>query len=318
MTRLNRFLFCLIVAGATTPLSAEGLSIDESADRIVIRDGDRTIGEYRYRDEEIPRPYFCQMRAPCGVPVTRSHPPDEQDLADHATFHPGIWVAFGDLSGADSWRLKARVEHVEFVEGPRVDAGAVTFTVRNRYTGADGGESVCDEVCRWTLVRSDPSYLLTMDSRFSSDSAFTFGDQEEMGLGVRLATPIAENQNAGGLLTDSESQRTAAEVWGKQAAWCDYSGVVDGQPVGVTIMAHPENIRRSWWHARDYGFVAANPFGRKAFTGGEPSRVVVEPGAEFRLRYRVVIHDERPGAGYEPAAAYVQYVAESGGDENRE
>ena len=39
--------------------------------------------------------------------VTRHHPPIEgQDRVDHGTFHPGIWMAFGDISGSDYWRLE--------------------------------------------------------------------------------------------------------------------------------------------------------------------------------------------------------------------
>jgi hypothetical protein len=56
-------------------------------------------------------------------------------------------------------------------------------------------------------------------------------------------------------------------------------------------MPHPENFRRCWFHARDYGFMAANPFGRQAFTGEEKSRVDVRPGEDFRLRYGVFWYD---------------------------
>jgi hypothetical protein len=238
------------------------------------------------------------------VLVTRNHPPQPGDLNDHATFHPGVWLAFGDLSGADSWRLKARVEHVEFIEPPAIRDGVVTFTVRNRYLDETGKGTVCREVCRYTVSLLNGTWRLTYDSRFSSDIEFAFGDQEEMGLGVRMATPIAEKSGRGGLLTDSAGRTTAPAIWGKTADWCDCSGPVDGRPAGITIMPHPGNFRRSWWHARDYGFFAANPFGRNAFTKEEKSRVVVKPGEEFRLRYAVIVHDGRPGGGYDPQEVF--------------
>jgi hypothetical protein len=244
------------------------------------------------------------------VPVTRHHPPQPGDLDDHATFHPGIWLAFGDLSGADSWRLKARVEHAGFVESPAVRDGIVKFTVHNRYLDETGKVAVCNEVCGYTVTLINGAWRLTLDSRFTSEREFAFGDQEEMGLGVRMATTIAEKSGRGGLLTDSAGRTTAAGVWGKTADWCDYSGPVDDRPVGITIMPHPENFRRSWWHARDYGFFAANPFGRNAFTKGEKSRVVVKPGEEFRLRYAVVVHDGRAGGGYDPQEHWERYRAE--------
>jgi hypothetical protein len=287
---------------------AADLACDTQSDRVVITDAGRPVCEYRFADKEIPRPYFCNVRAPCGAQVTRPHPPGPGDLDDHATFHPGIWLAFGDLNGADSWRLAAPIEHVEFIDAPHVADGAVTFTVHNHYRNASNDSTLCDEVAEWTLSASDGAYLVSLDTRFTSDQTLVFGDQEEMGLGVRLATPIAENQELGGLLTDSTGRTTAQNVWGQPADWCDYSGTIGDQQVGITMLAHPENSRESRWHARDYGPLVGNPIAQKAFTGQDAAPIVVQPGDEFRLRFRIVIHNGRPGAGYDPAAANTEFA----------
>jgi hypothetical protein len=55
-------------------------------------------------------------------------------------------------------------------------------------------------------------------------------------------------------------------------------------------MAARDNIRPSWFHARDYGLIVANPFGRKALTKGDESRIVVPRGEAFRLRFAVYLH----------------------------
>ena len=57
-------------------------------------------------------------------------------------------------------------------------------------------------------------------------------------------------------------------------------------------MCHPGNFRESWMHARDYGLLAANPFGRQAMQKGGASKTLVEPGETFRLRYGVWIHGD--------------------------
>lgn len=302
-------LFTVILSCATASCPADELRFALQDDRLEVRRGDSPLATYVFHDADIPRPCFCNVFSPGGVAITRHHPPREDDLQDHATFHQGVWLAFGDISGNDFWRLKARVEHVEFLDEPRAAEGAGTFTVRNRYLTETGDAVVCEEVCRHGLRVIDDAYVLTYDSTFTGEREFSFGDQEEMGLGVRLATPIAENQGLGGLLTDSAGRTTAANVWGRQAAWCDYSGVADGRTAGITILAHPDNFRAAWWHARDYGFVAANPFGRKAFTGGEASRIVVASGDELRLRFAVVIHDGRPGDGFDAERLYGRYVS---------
>src|SRR5262245_14623300 len=78
------------------------------------------VAVYCYKDDKITRPFFAHVRAPSGVQVTRHHPPiSSQDSTDHDTFHPGIWMSFGDISGSDFWRIKARVRQAEFVDEPR-------------------------------------------------------------------------------------------------------------------------------------------------------------------------------------------------------
>ncbi len=156
---------------------------------------------------------------------------------------------------------------------------------------------ICRETFRCSVSVRQGGYLLTWDSTFSSDDNFYFGDQEEMGIGIRVATQVSEMQ--GGVLRDSKGRIGAQKIWSQSATWCDYSGDIDGERIGMTLMCHPDNFRDSWMHARDYGFVAANLFGRAAMHKGETSRVVVKPGEDLRLRYAIWIHS---GSGGEKSA----------------
>ena len=156
---------------------------------------------------------------------------------DHPTYHPGIWMAFGDISGNDYWRLASRVEQESFIERPQGGPGHGSFAVRNRYLDQnDPSKVICEETCRFGITALPAGYLLTWDSTFSSDREFSFGDQEEMGLGIRVATPlrveVAEPTlpPPTGTMTDSEGRKNGAKIGGNTADWCDYSGTLDGQP----------------------------------------------------------------------------------------
>jgi hypothetical protein len=280
-------LLCCLLAHAPAAGADDTISFVERPASLQVEIGGKPFAEYVFRDERIPRPYLTHVRAPGGTQVTRNHPPVAgQDATDHDTFHPGIWLAFGDLSGADFWRNKATVEHLEFVEKPTARGDTARFAVANAYR--DGAKTICRELCRISIRARPAGYLVIWDSRFSGDDDFYFGDQEEMGLGVRVATPLAVKN--GGRMTNSDGLVNEKQVWGKQADWCDYSGTIDGRGVGVLLVPDPANFRRSWFHARDYGFVAANAFGQRAFTGSQPSKVVVPRGQSLRLRYAVLIH----------------------------
>lgn len=300
--------FALVVLAAAAPfaMGEPQVAFEQRPGELIITVAGRPIATYCYKDATIPRPYFAHLCAPSGVQVTRNHPPKEGDAQDHDTMHPGMWLAFGDISGNDYWRLNAKVEGGEFLEEPSGGLGKGTFAVRNRYLANDGESVVCTEVCRYTVAVISQGYLFLAESAFTSEgSDFYFGDQEEMGLGIRMATPVAVKSGQGGRILDSEGRLNEAQIWGKQAKWCDYSGVIEGKHAGMCIMPAPDNFRVSWWHARDYGFVAANPFGVHAFTGGPASRIVVKEGETFRLRYAVLVHD-----GLERPAEELQHVYE--------
>ena len=108
--------------------------------------------------------------------------------------------------------------------------------------------------------------------------------------------------NANGLVDDA--------TWGKRAPWCDYQGKVNGEWVGIAMFDHPLNPRwPTWWHVRDYGLFAANPFGVHDFekqpTG--TGDMAVPAGQSVTFRYRIYIHlgDEKAGGVQE---RYMEYL----------
>lgn len=317
LNKTTRPVLALLIALFSAGLPCEAaerapISFVGEPGKLLIKVGGRPLATYVYADKEILRPYFAHVRAPGGIQVTRNHPPvEDKDPADHATYHPGIWMAFGDVSGSDYWRNRAKVVHERFVRKPAGGPGKGTFMVRNRYLAEDGRKIVCREECRYTIHVLPGGYLLMWDSVFSTARGeFYFGDQEEMGLGVRVASPI--RVEAGGTILDARGRTNGKQVWGNASEWCDYSGTIDGKRAGITLLCHPENFRRSWFHARDYGLLLANPFGRKAFGKGETSKVTVERADEFRLRYGVLLHAGPEASKPDLAAAYAEYLRLSG------
>lgn len=284
------------------------LRVEKTEDRLSFFLKQTRIVDYVFKDPEVPRPYFCHVRTPSGIQVTRNHPPREnEDATDHIGLHPGIWLSFGDISGNDYWRFKARTEHVKFLEQPTVAEDSIRFVVLNRYLSQDGLKTVCMETQTCRLKTTGTGYRIELTSEFRHDQTFAFGDQEEMGLGLRIVTPLAVNSQKGGRILDSAGRKNGDEVWGKTADWCDYAGPLNNRWIGMTIMSSSANFRPSWSHARDYGFIAVNPFGRKAFTQGEPSQIEVKPGEQLKLRFAVEIHETATEPEYSPRQAFEEF-----------
>jgi len=275
----------VLLLGATRAGYADSpMSFERGDSQLTIMIRGAVFATYVWNDATVKRPYFMHVHSPKGVQLTRTFPPVAgRDATDHATMHPGLWLGFGDVSGVDFWRNKGVVRHAGFVEEPLADPQGGRFAVRNRYQ-ADG-KTVCEEVCRIRLQLASQGTLILWESSFAGPAAFTFGDQEEMGLGFRIATGLSASE--GGVITNSDRRKNEKQVWGKQADWCDYSG----SGGGIMLMPDPRNFRRSWFHARDYGLLVANPFGRQALAKGEPSQIVVKTGSTLTLRFGVLVHD---------------------------
>ncbi len=294
----------------TTEARAENreFSIAKGDHQLQVSLGSQVVARYVFRDEAIPRPYLCDVTTVDGTPVTRNNPPQEGvDRMDHPTFHPGVWMAFGELGGADFWRNKAHVRHTALEDVSASGSKRMGFTVHNLYEPKSG--PLCEEACRIEFVPCSVGYFILWSSTFTpTGNSVDFGDQEEMGLGIRLATNLIVEE--GGDVKNSHGHRNEAEAWGKQAAWCDYGRSRNGQRLGVLVMPSLRNFRTSWFHVRDYGLLLANPFGRNAFTGGEKSRVVVDRDEPLTLQFGICVYSAVPdNKAAEPASLYEEYLS---------
>lgn len=133
---------------------------------------------------------------------------------------------------------------------------------------------------------------IDFDVTLSAVAKTVFGDTKEGTFAIRLRDELTEEKGTG-RMTNAEGLSTMKQVWGKKSEWVDYAGTVEGHQVGIAIFDHPGNPSYpTWWHARDYGLFAANPFGEKDFTGDKSNNgsVTVDAGKSLRFRYRVLIH----------------------------
>ncbi len=295
-------LFFVLLATACV---THGVEVTSQPDRLIFNRGRQPIAHYVFKDDKILRPYFAHVRTLEGVQVTRHHPPVAgRDAVDHPTMHPGLWLAFGDLAGHDFWRNKATIRHEHFTQSPTTRGDTITFATTSSLLSSNTA-SLARLDSRFKIQFLAEGWLLSWTAAITpSVDDFHFGDQEEMGFGVRVATPLAEK--SGGTILTSEGARGAKASWGQTASWSDCSGVVSNHAAGITLLAAPENFRPSWFHNRDYGLMVANPFGRKAFTKGEASRVGVAKGKTFTLRGGWFIHS---GSAPDIAAAQKLFSA---------
>jgi hypothetical protein len=301
------------IVGAAEKAVKEGVQITQLPDRLRIEINGQLFTEYFFKD--VPRPYCYPLIGPGGAAMTRNWPmknvPDEEHDHPH---HRSLWFTHGSVNGHDFWTEQkdfGKIVHDGFIEvSSGKDSGSIK--TKNKWIAKDGSVVCTDEETLRIYNRPEQERLFDFEINIhASNGELTFGDTKEGSMAVRLAETMRLKGKVGhGHIVNSEGVRDDA-TWGKRAAWCDYYGPVNDKTVGVAIFDHPDNPRHpTWWHVRDYGLFAANPFGQHDFEklpNKDAGNLTVAAGKSLTFRYRFYVHegDEKQA---KVAERYTQYT----------
>ncbi|MGC8668401.1 MAG: PmoA family protein [Chthonomonadales bacterium] len=252
------------------------------------------------------KPYFFPLNAPGGRTIVRSWPVEQGSPAsshDHP-HHRGLWFTHGDVNGVDYWSEGKGTGSTRCRGYEDLESGPVYAHFR---TGTDwvdpSGKKVAEDVRDVTVYDTPAGWLMDFNvTVHPSNGPLTFGDTKEGSFGLRVADTMRVTGGNGHILTSAGV--TDRMAWGTRADWVDYYGPVGGAEIGIAIMDHPQNLRHpTYWHVRDYGLFAANPFGIHEFVKGAAPHsgdFTLQPGSQLTLRYRVLLHKGGPEQAHVP------------------
>lgn len=288
-----------IVLPAGEAEKAETVTAADDAARgvVTVKIGTGVFTELHYR--KFAKPVLFPIIGPTGAGMTRQWPIIEAGAPGEEKDHPhhkGLWFTHGAVNGVDFWAENDKAGKIIVTGPPRLStdkAGAATIQTNEAWTAPDG-KTVCSSSTTLTcgLDGGDRfiDYTITIKA---TEGDVTFGDTKEGTMGIRSHPALnLKGPVAAGHAVNSEGQKDG-EIWGKHARWVDYSGPVDGNVTGIACFDHASNLRHpTTWHARDYGLIAANPFGLHDFekkpkgTGDH----VIRKGESLTLKYRWLFH----------------------------
>jgi hypothetical protein len=298
------------LAAPANPADSEGVTLRVAAPHTDFRIGEQLVSRYHYNTDTlaapVAKPFLWPVNGPGGVPLTRAWPM-EKGTPGGSRDHPhqkSAWFCHGDVI-PEGIELRHHVKDVAGVdfwsEGP--GHGRIICThlkperdrlmTHNEWRTADG-QKVLDEVRRIRLHDFGDTRLFVFDIDLEASVApLTFGDTKEGSFGIRINDAIREEKGKG-RLENADGKVGEANCWGHLSAWCDYSGPIDGKVVGLAILDDPSNPYPACWHARGYGLMAANPFGREksGFPAmrGRHDLVHVAKGEHLKFRYGLLLH----------------------------
>lgn len=291
------------------PADPPAVELREGEQRVEVIVGGELFTAYRYGPEFKNKPVFYPVRTPAGQTVNRELPylRESGETTDHP-HHESVYFGYGDVGGLDFWSSAhgERIVHRAILDRKGGSTGLLEVLLEWH---RPGGEAVAREVKRVTFGGTDDSRWMDHDMTvYALGSPLPFNDTKEGFFAIRLADSLRERGGTGRYLS-AFGQETAREIWGTRSPWVALHGTVEGEDVTIAIFDHPTTRRfPSYWHARDYGLFAVNPFGRKDFVeGSEPVNEVLQPHESFHFRYRVVVYQGKASAE-RLAADYQAYI----------
>ncbi len=293
----------LLLAAALVSLPAfSQVKITNGPEKISVEINGKPFTDFYVAGPEVTKPYLWPLRAATGTYVTRMWPmekvEEEASIAKPDHQHQrGLWFAHDTVNKLDFWNNEASYKTPNrgkiVLSGPaEVKSGKDSGTIKANFDWTDlEGHKVLTETRVMTFYADKDDRRFDLDITLTPVEQVVFGDGKDGVLGIRMR-PVLQEDKGSGHITNADGLEGEKQLWGKPSNWCDYSGDINGEKVGIAILDNPENPRHPVrWHARGYGLFAANPFGVWQFDKTQPkSDMTVEAGQKLRFRYRIIIH----------------------------
>ncbi len=234
--------------------------------------------------------------SPSGDELTHNFPRDHYH-------HKGIWMPWTKAvfrgKGVDFWNLGGGKGTVRFVEYVWVGGGRVFggFAARHEHVVAPGKPDEVVALNETWRVRAynvgGPGagfwlWDIASTQRCATDDPLILPKYRYGGMGYRGA-PGWKGKTAYTLTSEGKHRNNAH---GTRAKWCALGGETDGDWAGGAFLAHPENFRfpepMRIWPGRKNVFVCWTP--------SQAGEWRIEPGRDYRWRYRFVAYDGKADA----------------------
>lgn len=255
----------------------------------ILRDKQQ-IARYVYKDTSVP--YIYPLNSLGGLTVTREY------TAEGAVENIGrsFWFGYGDVNGIDFWSAGDKSGRIVQTsqEFDSFNAGYWNLHTMCNWVGPDD-KVILREERRNSFLSSNHGLLVsTMTMLIAGSEEVKFGDSPNGLLALRVV-PGLQLKGGKGHILNSNGEKDA-DCLGKRAKWCDYTGELNGKPVGITVFDVATNYGfPAYWNVTEDGLLAANPFGGKSLTNvpENESSYTMKPGEIMTFVYIVLVHDSK-------------------------
>jgi hypothetical protein len=290
------------------PARSEPVKLTRRGDSIEVAIGGQPFTTFHF-ESEYSKSFLQPLRTANGTIVTREIPVGNEIPPEHEhdkSIEPhqrALYFGHGDIDGYSFWveKVFSRFYHSASLKYGRLVFRRLDEMKGGRDSGVIRASFDMQGEDGKTFAQQTQEYRFSGDAKNriidceyvikAGDAPVVFGDTKEGTFGIRLAPEL---DAPAGVMVNSEGGHGEAEVWGKRANWVNVDGLIGGEKLGIAVFDAPDSFRHpTWWHARGYGLLAANPFGLSFFYNDpkHDGSYTLPAGQSIRFHYRVVIHE---------------------------
>ena len=235
-------------------------------------------GWVQYGDMYKSRPDFYPVYSPSGREVTCT-------CAYRYNHHKSVFIGHADVNGInffhDNNPTRSNLGDIVLEKGQHgIDENGMHVMTHNGWI-TKAGIRLLEEERNFTVILGENAHIIDLTSTLiASQTDLTFEQDNHAFLGVRVADTM--DVEDGGTILNANGQRNEEEAMRQSANWTDYSGVVAGKTVGVTLMNHPSNPPSAFF-TRNYGTFLTN------FTLLD--KYELSRGERLTQRFRILVHE---------------------------
>lgn len=269
-----------------------GVELIQAKEKVEIKVASQPFSSYYYKD--VVRPYLWPVVDNKDRNLTRTSATSENEEGFDHLHHRSCWIAHGDINGIDNWSEEKGHGYQIHQAFKEIVSGPVFGKIRAKnYWTDEEKKKVLEEERIIKVYNLITSRIIDFEITFqATEGNIKFGDTKEGGILSIRVNPLIDADKSG-VIENAYGGINEKETWGKRAPWCDYSGEVEGEKVGLAILEHPANFRYpTYWHVRNYGLMTANPFALSYYYDdpGRDGSYVLSSGKNLIFRYRLFVH----------------------------
>ena len=297
-------------------------TLSQKDDKIDVSIGGKFFATYNFN--KLSQPIIWPVQGPGNMRMLRDYPlknGTDGEAKDHP-HHRAIFIGHQGVSGVNYWHNQNKnagsVEHLKLIESRSGDDRALIKTL-NAWKDNEG-KTIGADTRTITFGGDSTARFIDLEINIhATNQDLVFEEFKDGFVGIRTHPDLRLNpspkhgvKEVFGKARNSEGIE-GKNIWGKRADWVHYYGTIEGKDAGIAFFSHPSNItkkgNKSWWHARDYGLISANPFAPLKIGGDGEHKI--EKGQSLTLRYRFIFH-KGPAKDAKIGQRFSEYAKDQG------